>query len=227
MGVMNGKLASGSFLFCVALAACTHNQPLNQPKPPPTAFSDKGANAAVRLGSYLESSVFGKSRDCWAPIKGEGVVAADLAFKKVGVVWVLEKVSIKKSTLPDVQQAGVSGCLQAVVGTSFPVNTSEDVESAASEFVARIGWSVPLPPPGGSTPSEVMARMIGGGGPLNDISGCSECVSNPNEPYGLKCESRQSGGHLDCREHSANVCSTAPTTCLRGAFGGSGAVVMF
>jgi hypothetical protein len=214
-------------LSLVVVAACSHNRPLNEPKPPTTSFSDQGASAAVRIGSFVESSVLAKSRDCWSQLQGEGVVAADLTFKKSSAEWILEKIAVTKLTLPDAQEAAVSGCLQGVAGTSFPVNTSEELENAAAQFVARVGWAVPLPPPGTSTPPEILARMIGGGGPLNDISGCSECVSNPNYPYGLKCEDRKSGGHLDCKEHSSNVCSTAPTACLRGAFGGTGAVVMF
>ena len=67
----------------------------------------------------------------------------------------------------------------------------------------------------------------GGGDGVITVPGCSDCVSNPNPPYGLKCESKKSGSQVDCEEISSNVCATTPKACLRGVFGGTSGVIMF
>jgi hypothetical protein len=104
----------------------------------------------------------------------------------------------------------------------------EALERAAERFVVRLAVPVPLPAEGTQLTSEQIARIKdGGGGGLGDVAGCSECVTRSEYPYGLKCESRTSGGHLDCKEHSSNVCSTAPTACLKGIFSGAGGVIMY
>ena len=68
--------------------------------------------------------------------------------------------------------------------------------------------------------------MIGTGGVIT-VPGCSACVSNPNYPYGLKCEARSTGGNIDCEEISSNVCAVTKTVCLCGIFGGTSGVVIW
>jgi hypothetical protein len=222
-----------TFTVCIALSACTlHQAPddqVQQPKSPPTAFSDHGVSAQKRLGAYVNDSVISSnSRACWARLQGEGAIATDLTYRKSGADWTFERAVVTKSTLAKPQGETALGCLQAALrGTSFPVATDQELEKASDQFIARLGWPVPWPPEGGDVPSDVTARMIStGGGGLGDIAGCSECVSDGTRAI---CEARASGGHLDCREYPEQryLCSTASTTCLRGFFGGSRGVVMF
>ncbi len=192
----------------------------------PTSFSDGGIAAQNRIGGYFSSSVASRLRGCWSQLQGEGAVAMDVTYRKAGDKWTFEKVSMTKSTLPKGQESGAQRCVEeSARDTAFPMEQSESLEKAAEQFVVRLGLPVPLPAEGTQMTPDEIARMIGTGGGLGDIAGCSECVSNPDYPYGLKCESRKSGGHLDCKEHTSNVCSTAPTACLRGLFGGSTIII--
>ena len=209
----------------IAMLACTLSD-----KTYPTSFSDKGVATQYRLSRYFQESVVAaKLRDCWSQLQGEGAIAMDFTYRKSNNNWRFDKLSVTKSTLAKGQDYVAQRCMEdSARATVFPVEAKESLEQAAEQFVVRVGWSVPLPAEGTQMTSDQIARMTGsGGGGLGHIAGCSECVSNPNYPYGLKCETRSSGGHLDCKEHASNVCSTAPTACLRGVFSGTGGMVMF
>jgi hypothetical protein len=207
------------------LLAC--NRTPNAPKYP-TSFSDKGASALNRMSGYFQKSVVtSKLRENWSQLKGEGAVAMDFTYRKSGNSWAFEKVTVTKSTLPKDQEAlAQRGMEEAARSTSFPMEPKEALENASDRFAVRLAVPVPLPAEGGQLTTEQIALIRGGGG-LGDVSGCSECVERTEYPYGLKCESRTSGGHLDCREESTNVCSTEPTTCLLGIFSGAGGVIMY
>jgi len=215
--------------FSAFLLSCKPTQTQNAPTYP-TSFSDKGASALNRLSEYFQKSIITpKLRESWGKLPGEGAVAMDFTYRKSGNAWAFEKIAVTKSTLSKDQEAVAQQSMEeAARSTSFPMESKEALEKASDQFVVRLVVSVPLPPEGGQLSSQqiAMIRGGGGGGGLGDIAGCSECVSNPDYPYGLKCESRTSGGHLDCREHSSNVCSTAPTTCLQGIFSGAGGVII-
>ena len=59
------------------------------------------------------------------------------------------------------------------------------------------------------------------------VPGCSKCVSNPNYPYGLKCQATKSGSEVDCEEVNSNTCATTPKACFSGVFAGTRGVIMF
>jgi hypothetical protein len=196
----------------------------------PTSFRDKGASAQNRLGDYFQKSVItSKLRDRWGQLQGQGAIAMDFAYRKSGDTWAFEKVAVTKSTLAKEQEAVAERSMEeSARSTSFPLEPGEPLEKVAEKFVVRMTVPIPLPPEGAQLTSEQIALIKGGsGGGLGDVAGCSECVSRTEYPYGLKCESRTSGGHLDCREESTNVCSTAPTTCFQGIFSGSNGVIMY
>ena len=215
-------LASGAILM-----SC--NRAHNAPKYP-TSFNDKGASALKRLSDYFQKSVVTSTfRKNWSQLEGKGAIAMDFTYRKSAKSWGFEKLTVTKSTLPKEEEAVAKrGMEDAVRSTSFPVEPSEALEQASEQFVVRLSVPVPLPAEGTQLTNEQIARIKGGGdGGLGDIPGCSECVERGEYPYGLKCESRTSGGHLDCREESTNVCSTASITCLHGIFSGAGGIIMY
>ena len=216
------------FAAALALAACGRKPDT----PPYPGFTDDGVAAAKRASQGLEASVLQgpKLRACWAELKGEGAVSFDLNYRKSGDKWMFEGLKPGKvSTLAPEQSAAAQRCLNdAARGTSFAADLNDGLEAAAPEFVLRLNWPVPLPPEGGQLDEQQMARMIGGGAAgTPTISGCSDCVSNPNPPYGLKCAAKKSGSQTDCEEINSNTCATTPKACLRGVFSGKGGIVMF
>ncbi|MGH9383558.1 MAG: hypothetical protein ACRD2N_04635 [Vicinamibacterales bacterium] len=198
--------------------------------PPPWAnFSDEGAAAANRIGRYLQDPVAPKLRQCWSQLQGEGVIAMDLNYRKDGDNWTFDKASVTKSTLPTEQNAVAQRCMEeSARGSAFAVEPKEALETAAPQFVVRLGWTVPLPAEGTQTSTDQIARMSGGSGPgAITTPGCSTCVWRKEYPYGLKCEARKTGSEQDCEEINSNTCAVTPKACLRGAFSGSGGVIMF
>jgi hypothetical protein len=224
------RLAALVLSLPLALIACTGSRtPVEEP-PYPTSFSDAGVRAEARVSRYFESSVAPALTGCWGEIQGEGAVAMDLTYRKSEEQWMLAQASITTSSLNGGQDAVAQRCIeQSARGTGFPVDRGEAIEAAAERFVLRISIPVPLAPEGPRPSAAEIARRLGmdGGGGGTEPLGCSACVSRREPPYGLKCETRSSGGHLDCREHDSNVCSTGPTACLRGASWGGGGVTMF
>jgi hypothetical protein len=198
------------------------------PNPRP-GFSDDGAAARQRIGQYFQASVVDADmRTCWKALKGAGIVAADLTYRKNGGNWAFNTAEVKKTNLTDNQDALAQRCLEAAAsGTSFTVDSKEELETRAELFVVRMGWPVPLPPEGGEVSDSAMARMINTGGSVITISGCSTCELRGVPPYGYKCVSKSSGSEMDCEEVSTNVCATTPKACLRGGFGGTRGIVMF
>jgi hypothetical protein len=226
---MNKFLTTVVFAFCVSLAAC-HRTP--DVAPYPTSFSDQGASALNRLSEYFQKSVVTpKLRENWSQLQGNGAVAMDFTYRKSGDTWTFEKVAVTKSTLSKEQEAMAQRSMEeSAHSSSFPMETNEALEKAAEQFVVRLAVPVPLPTEGTQLTSEQIALIkgTGGGGLGGDAGGCSECVSRTEYPYGLKCESRSSGGHLDCKQGAnSNICSTLPTTCLHGIFSGSSGVIMY
>jgi hypothetical protein len=212
-----------------ALAACTLSH--KEEAPPYSSFSDEGVGAQNRIGRYLQDSVVtAKLRTCWSQLKGEGVIAMDLTYRKSGSNWAFEYVKVTRSTVPQGQDASAQRCMEeSARATMFPVDSKEALETAALQFIARLAFSVPLPAEGTQLTRDQIALMIGPGGLDGGIKvgGCSACESRTEYPYGLKCVSKQSGGHLDCEEINTNTCATSPTACLRGMFGGTSGVIMY
>jgi len=214
--------------LCIALSIATIacNRPGNEEPPPHPDFSDDGAGVQRRVSAYLEG-VVPKVKPCWSQLQGEGAIATDMVYRKSGRAWTLDSVRVTRSSLAKGQEATAEQCLrEATRGTSFAVDANEALEQAAPTFVVRLGWLIPLPEPGVELTPEQVARMIGTGGVIT-VPGCSNCVSNPNPPYGLKCESKSSGSNVDCEEISSNVCATTPRACMSGVFGGTRGVIMY
>lgn len=215
----------------LAVAGCTQTASptvANDPKaqaPPEDVFKEDLAEAQTRINRHFANVVSTTGlKDCLSRVQGEGLVAVDFIYTKSGGNWTFSKAGATKSNLDKSQDAVALECLTAAMGNaSFPVETGNSPEAAPDTFLVRWTWPVPLPP----TSDQVAARMIGGGGLGADISGCSACVRRTEYPYGLKCEDRERGGQGDCREHSSNVCSTAPTACLRGSYGVAGGRFIF
>jgi hypothetical protein len=197
---------------------------------PPTwaDFSDEGVAAASRIGRSLQDSVASRLRQCWGQLQGDGVIAMDLNYRKAGNAWTFDNVRVTKSTLPD-QNAAAQRCIEeSARGTTFAVEPKEALESAASQFIVRLGWIVPLPPEGTPLTSAQIARMSGGSGAgAITVPGCSTCVARTEYPYGLKCVAKKTGSEQDCEEINSNTCAVTPKACLRGGFSGSGGVIMF
>jgi hypothetical protein len=210
----------------LAIAACSKTP--KQENPPYPSFSDAGVGAQQRIGRYLQDSVVAtKLRTCWGQLKTEGAVAADLTYRKSGDNWVFDSVKVKKSSLPQGQDAVAQRCIEeSARATTFPIDSKQELEKAAGQFIVRIGWPVPLPAEGTQLTSAQIGRMIGGGGVIT-VSGCSDCVPRTEYPYGLKCASKSSGSNVDCEEINSNTCATTPRACLRGVFTGTSGVFMF
>ena len=209
----------------VMMLACRREE-----TPPAWAnFSDEGVAAANRIGRSLQDSVVAsKLRQCWGQLQGEGVIAMDLNYRKAANTWTFDTVRVTKSTLTGDQNAAAQRCMEeSARGTSFAVEPKEALESAASQFIVRLGWPVPLPPVGTPLTTDQIARMSGGSGGAITTPGCSTCVSRKEYPYGLKCEARKTGSEQDCEEINSNTCAVTPKACLRGGFSGSGSVIMF
>jgi len=213
----------------LAMAGCTQKRP--EEAPPPPGFSDDGAAAGQRIGAYLQSTVVAtKLRACWDQLKAEGAIATDLTYRKSGDTWTFDSVKVTKSTLSQDQDAMAQRCLEeSARGTSFAVDSKQELEQLVRQFVVRLGWSVPLPAEGTEMPSEQLARMIGtgGAGGVITVPGCSDCQLRGEPPYGYKCVAKASGSQTDCEEVATNVCATTPKACLRGMFGGTRGVIMY
>ena len=217
--------------LCIALsiAATACNRPANEEPPPHPDFSDDGAGVQRRVSAYLEG-VVPKVRTCWSQLQGEGAIATDMVYRKSGREWTLDSVRVTRSSLAKGQETTAEQCLRdAARGSGFAMDANEALEQAAPTFVVRLGWLIPLPAPETALTDDQVARLIGTGGTggVITVPGCSNCVSNPNPPYGLKCEAKSSGSNVDCEEISSNVCATTPRACMRGAFGGTRGVIMF
>ena len=226
---MNRHCAVVVLALSLTLLACSHAS--DTKNAPVTAFSDQGVGAQKRLSRYLQESVISpKLRECWGTLQGTGAVAIDLIYRKDGATWTFDHASATKSALPAGQDEAAVRCVEdAARATSFPVDQNEGVENGSAQFYVRIGVSVPLPAEGTPLSPEAIALIRGNGaGGVGDIAGCSECVSRTEYPYGLKCEARKSGGHLDCQQGSnSNICSTSSTVCLRGVWGGSSGIIAY
>jgi hypothetical protein len=213
----------------LAMAGCSQKRP--EEAPPPPGFSDEGEAAGQRIGAYLQSSVVAaKLRACWDQLKAEGAVATDLTYRKSGDTWTFDSVKVTRSTLSKDQDAIAQRCIEeSAGGTSFEVDSKQELEQLVRQFVVRLGWSVPLPAEGTEMPSEQLARMIGtgGAGGVITVPGCSDCQLRGEPPYGYKCVAKKSGSQTDCEEVATNVCATTPKACLRGVFGGTRGVIMY
>lgn len=225
--------------MCLATVGCKENRKAGSAPPdsarpdttaPPT-FTDEGRGAQRRIGRYLQDAIVtDKLRTCWAKLQGEGAVAIDLKYQKSGDNWTFENAKVTKSALAKGQDAIAQQCIEeSARGTTFAVDSKEALETGSPAFVVRLGWPVPLPPAGTETSSGAIARMIGtgGGSGVITIPGCSDCVPNPNYPYGRHCVKKKSGSNVDCEEINTNLCATTTQACVSGAFGGTRGVIIF
>lgn len=211
----------------LALTGCTQT-PKEETKRPAHAFSDNGAAASQRISvSLQEPAVAAKLRSCLSQLKGEGLVGTSLRYRKSGSSWAFDDVRVTKTSLPQGQDATVQTCIQeSVRGTSFSVDSKEELETAAAEFVVKLGLSIPLPKEGTEITNETIARMIGGGGVIT-MEGCSTCQLKTDGTGGYRCVKLTSGNEGDCEVIGANACATTPKACVSGFLGGTRGVVMF
>ena len=211
----------------VALMGCTKG-PKEEAKRFTYDFTDDGAAASQRISTSLqEPAVAAKLRSCLSQLKGEGLVATDLRYRKSGSSWTFDNVNVTKTSLAQGQGATVQKCIEeAARGTSFSVDTNQELESAAPEFVVRLGWGLPLPPEGTEVTNDAIARMIGTGGVIT-MEGCSTCKLKTDGSGNYQCIAKKSGNEGDCEIISTNACATTPKACVSGFFGGSRGVVMF
>lgn len=210
-----------------ALAGCT-KAPKEEAKRFTYDFTDDGAAASQRISRSLqEPAVAAKLRDCLSQLKSEGLVATDLRYRKSGSNWTFDNVSVTKTSLAKGQDATVQKCIEdAARGTSFSVDTNQELETAAPEFVVRLGWGLPLPPEGTDVTNDAIARMIGTGGVIT-MEGCSTCKLKTDGSGNYQCIAKKSGNEGDCEIISTNACATTPKACVSGFFGGSRGVVMY
>jgi hypothetical protein len=213
----------------LTLAGCT--QPAKEEaKKSSYDFSDEGAAAAQRISSSLqEPAVAGKLRSCMSQLKGEGLVATDLRYRKSGSTWTFDNVSVTKTSLAQGQDAAVQKCIEeAARGTSFSVDSNQEIETVAPEFLVRLGWGLPLPPEGTEVTNDAIARMIGtGGAGVVTMEGCSTCKLKTDGTGNYECIRKKAGSEGDCEIISSNSCATTPKACVSGFFGGSRGVVMY
>ena len=223
----------------LALAGCTQAPrdeapKAESPKDGATSFTydftDDGAAASQRISKSLQDpAVMAKLRSCVGQVKGKGLVATDLRYRKSGDSWTFDNVSVTKTSLASEQGATIQRCIEdAARGTSFSVDPNQALETTAPEFVVRLGWGLPLPPEGAEVTNDAIARMIGtGGAGVVTMEGCSTCKLKTDGSGNYECIKKKAGKEGDCEIISTNACATTPMACVTGFFGGSRGVVMF
>jgi hypothetical protein len=211
----------------LALTACAKT-PKEETRKPAATFSDNGAAASQRISASLqEPAVAAKLRNCLSQLKGEGLVGTSLTYRKSGSTWAFDDVKVTKASLPQGQDAAVQNCIQeSARGTSFAVDSKEELETLAAEFVVRLGWSIPLPAEGTEVTNDAIARMIGTAGVIT-MEGCSTCELKTDGTGNYQCVRKTSGNNVDCEIISSNSCAYTPKACVSGFFGGRRGVVMF
>lgn len=192
-------------------------------------FSDDGAAALRRISSSLqEPSVAAKLRNCFSEIKGERLVAMDLRYRKSGSNWTFDSAKVKEASQAQGQDATVQRCIDdAARGVSFPVDSNQELETAAAEFIVRLRWPVPLPAQDAEVSNEAIARMINTGGTGVTMEGCSTCKLKTDGTGGYECVAQKSGKEADCDIMGPSQCVTTPKACVTGFFGGTRGIIMF
>lgn len=217
----------------LTLIGCTEGSKEEAKKEEPQkvadVFSDDGAAALQRFSSSLqEPAVAAKLTSCLSQLKGEGLVASDLRYRKSGDSWTFDNAKVTKTSLAKGQDSTVQKCIEeSARGTSFSVDSNQGLETAASEFIVKLGWPLPLPPEGTEVTNDAIARMIGTGGGVVTMEGCSTCRLKRDGTGNYECISKKSGNEGDCEILSANSCATTPKACVTGFFGGSRGVIMY
>ncbi|MFN2604163.1 MAG: hypothetical protein ABR582_15595 [Gemmatimonadaceae bacterium] len=211
----------------LTLTGCTQASKEEAKKAPP-AFSDNGAAASQRISrSLLEPAVAAKLRNCLSQLKGEGLVATNLTYRKSGNSWTFDNLKVTKASLAQGQDPAIQKCMEeSARGTSFTVDSNQELETASTEFVVHLGWTLPLPPEGTEVTNDAIARMIGTGGVIT-MAGCSTCELKKDGTGNYQCVRKTSGNEGDCEIISSNSCATSTKACLSGVFGGSRGMVMF
>ena len=215
----------------LTLTACTktpNEETREETRTPSRSFSDNGAAASQRISASLQEPVVAaKLRSCLSQLKGEGLVGTRLHYRKSGSSWALDSVQVTKTSLPDGQDAAIQNCImESARGTSFSVDSKEELETTAVEFVVKLGWAIPLPAEGTEVTNDAIARMIGTGGIIT-MEGCSTCQLKTDGTGNYQCIKKTSGNEGDCEILSSNSCATTPKACVSGFFGGRRGVVMF
>jgi hypothetical protein len=72
----------------------------------------------------------------------------DLTYRKSSDNWLFDDVKVKKSTLPQGQDAVAQRCIkESARATTFPVDSKQELEKAAEEFIVRLGGLFRCPRP--------------------------------------------------------------------------------
>lgn len=217
-----------AFGLIAALSACTKS-PKEEPKHVVNAFTDNGAAASQRISqSIQEPTVAAKLRTCLGQLKSQGLVATDIRYNKSGGNWTFDNAKVTKASLAKGEDAAVAKCIEeSVRGTSFAVNSNEQLETVATQFVVKLGFPIPLPPEGTGMSNDAIARMISTGGGVITMEGCSTCQLKTDGSGNYQCVRKKSGNEGDCEIISSNSCATSTKACVSGFYGGSRGVVMF
>lgn len=224
----------------VALTACTgspgdganqggESTKVEEVKTVADGFSDDGAAALQRISASLQDpSVATKLRTCVSQMKGETLVATDLRYRKSGSNWTFDSAKVRHASAAQSQDATAQTCIDdAARGTSFSVDSNQELETAAAEFIVKLRWPVPLPAEGAEVSNDAIARMISTGGTGITMEGCSTCKLKTDGTGGYQCVALKSGNEGDCDIMGPNQCATTPKACVTGFFGGTRGVVMF
>ena len=121
-----------------------------------------------RINRYFHGDVVPKLKNCWSNVQGKGTIAVKYTYAKAGARWKFNGLETDQSTLPRGQDNVALKCmLDAVRGTSFPV---EGAESTENKFVLSWEWPVPFPANANQLTTAMFAARRASGGSGGD--GC-------------------------------------------------------
>ena len=174
-----------------------------------------------RINRYFHSSVVPKVRNCWSRVQGQGTVAIEHTYTRNSGKWVVEKLTVRNSTLPRGQDAVALQCMQdAVRATSFPV---EGGDGDGKEYLIKWTWPVPFPTDMAEQTRAMFAAADGGSGTGCDGKGtpaaCWNCVYQKD---GIpKCK-QACDGHKECAYGPQDSCQTVYVCTTGGLTGVAG-----
>src|SRR5437016_280938 len=124
---------------------------------------EKSVTTQQRLNRYFHSSVIPKLKKCWSRVQGRGTIEIEHTYTTdASRKWVVDKLTVGKSTLPRGQDAVALQCMQnSVRGTSFPAVGDE---SNARTYIVKWTWPVPFPANAAQLTSAMFAARVNNGG---------------------------------------------------------------